>query len=93
MQTAKLSNWSLILHGKENEVQLQGIVEGHPRLVNGLLITTSLVKEINVPENFAITMNTKYELKEPHEKFKKIWNFQKTLSSSLEELQKTFIEG
>lgn len=41
---------------------LQGIVYGHPKLLDGSLITTSLIKYVDVKNKFVKTHNTRYKL-------------------------------
>ena len=62
MQTARLENWWMIFYGPKDVVTLGGTVFGHPLLTDGHQVQTSQLKEINVPENYAVTLNTRYTL-------------------------------
>ena len=90
MQTAKLDYWSLIVYGKADTYALQGRVTGHPKLADGGFITTSPIKEINTSENYAITLNTRYELGEPDPEFARLYSAVHLFDSALDSLHQNF---
>ncbi len=67
-----LENWSII--SRRNvpysapEIlisQLIGTVSGHPKIPDGNLVTTSMIKDIDFEANTATTRNTEYTLGAP----------------------------
>jgi hypothetical protein len=79
-QTATLDDWSLIDLGET--VLLTGEVSGHPRLDNGRIVS-SVVLKLDTKNSVAETRNTNYSLGKPSQELVDSLNADKKMLSDL----------